>query len=118
MDIETILKLIFILFIGLLVLAAVIGKPVIAWTTIKEFDGEVIRYLPEKDHNALVVIKNHDTGENETFDNEDSLLNWKWNSRDYLALDLGTTYHFKVNGLRFPLFSWSRNLLSATPVTK
>ncbi|KKT54790.1 MAG: hypothetical protein UX08_C0017G0017 [Candidatus Collierbacteria bacterium GW2011_GWB1_45_35] len=103
-----------VIFIAV-VLAAFIAEPIISFNTISEFDGQLIRYVPEKDSNALMVIKDLSTGKMETFTNEDSLYRWKWNSRDLLALEEGATYHFKVNWFRSAsILSQSRNVLSAT----
>lgn len=107
---------VFLLF-AIAIVAWIIATPFIAHNTVQEFNGQLVRYVPEKDSNALMVIKNLDTGENETFTNEDSLWMWKWNSRDYLALDEGKNYHFKVNWFRWAsIFSQSRNVLEVTPL--
>ncbi len=94
----------------------VIANPVINYATVTEFDGQLVRYVPEFNHDTMVVVKNLETGENETFDNADSLWFLKFNSRNYFALDEGATYHFKVNWFRFGLLSQSRNILKATPL--
>ena len=109
------------LVIGFLILfvAVLIANPIISYSTVKEFDGQLVRYVPELDSNALIVVKNLATGENETFTNEDSIWMWKWNSRDYLALDEGQNYHFKVNWFRWAsIFSQSRNIIRVTPINQ
>ena len=114
---EYALVLILILVVAIGLVWVFVASPIIARTTVKEFDGQLVRYVPELNSNALIVVKNLATGENETFTNEDSLWMWKWNSRDYLALDEGATYHFTVNWFRSAsILSQSRNILSATPI--
>ena len=106
------------LVIGFLVVfvAVLVANPVISYSTIKEFDGQVVRYVPELNANTMIVVKNLETGQNETFNNDDSLWLWKFNSRDYFALDTGVTYHFKVNWVRNGFFSQSRNIIEVTPI--
>lgn len=109
--------LIIVLVIALSLIWVFVASPIIAHTTVREFDGQLVRYVPEKDSNALIVVKDLSTGKSETFTNEDSLWMWKWNSRDYLALEEGATYHFTVNWFRSAsILSQSRNILSATPI--
>ncbi len=105
----------FYTIVGVIMVILIIAVPVINYTTVQEFDGQLVRYVPEFNHNTMVVVKNLSTGENETFDNEDNWLFLKVNSRNYFALDEGATYHFKVNWFRFGLFSQSRNILKVTP---
>lgn len=101
--------------IGLITIGVLVAIPMVNHSTVKEFDGQVVRYVPEFNSNALVVVKNLATGENETFTNEDSLWMWKWNSRDYLAFNEGQSYHFKVNWFRWAsIFSQSRNIIEVT----
>jgi hypothetical protein len=52
--------------------------------------------------------------ENETFQNTDSTLNWKFNSSDiYGKLKEGQTCDMKVMGWRVPFLSWYRNIITA-----
>lgn len=63
--------------------------------------------------NTFLVLKNISNGKTEVFENEDSLLFWKFNSTDFVKdIKPGVIYHFKVNGLRIPIFSMYRNILS------
>ena len=49
----------------------------------------------------------------EVFENTDNILFMKFNSSDiYGVLDEGDCYTLKVNGIRIPLFSTYRNILS------
>jgi len=51
----------------------------------------------------------------ETFENVDSLLGWKFNSSDvYGSIIEGSTCEFVVTGWRIPILSWYRNILSAS----
>ena len=53
--------------------------------------------------------------DSETFTNEDSWLALKFNSSDvYGGIGIGQTCDFKVTGIRVPIFSWYRNILSAS----
>ena len=49
----------------------------------------------------------------ETFENTDRLLMWKFNSSDiYGAIKPNQSYQAKVVGLRVPFLSWYRNIVS------
>lgn len=49
----------------------------------------------------------------ETFENTDELFLGKFNSSDlYGAIKPNETYRAKVTGVRFPFFSWYRNILN------
>ena len=51
----------------------------------------------------------------ETFENTDSWLAMKFNSSDlYGSIKEGSTCDLSVTGLRVPILSWYRNILSAT----
>ena len=51
--------------------------------------------------------------ENETFENTDSWLFWKFNSSDFNGKFVaGSTYKVKVAGWRIPFFSSYRNIVS------
>ncbi len=43
--------------------------------------------------------------------NDDSILRWKWNSKDYRASEIGQMYQVHTQGYRFGLFSIQPNLL-------
>lgn len=53
-------------------------------------------------------------GENETYENTDTWMFLKFNSSD-IEKDLvkGNTCFIKVYGIRFPFFSWYRNIIEA-----
>ena len=49
----------------------------------------------------------------ETFENTDRLVIWKFNSSDlYGSIKPSTSYQAKVVGLRVPFLSWYRNIVS------
>jgi hypothetical protein len=55
--------------------------------------------------------------ENETFENTDYWLKWKFNSSDiYGKLKEGSSYKATVGGLRWPFFSQYRNIHSITEI--
>ena len=59
------------------------------------------------------------TEDGEVFENDDSLLFWKWNSSDvYGELEVGKTYKAKVAGWRVHIFSMYRNVLTISEVTE
>lgn len=62
-------------------------------------------------HKYLVFTKN------ETFENTDAILFWKFDSSDVQGhLEKGKTYRFKVNGYRVPWMSWYRNILEVEEI--
>lgn len=57
--------------------------------------------------------------ENETFENTDSFLVWKFNSSDVQgSLDQGKSYDCSVYGWRVPFLSWYRNIVSCKPAAQ
>lgn len=107
-----------VLLVVVLVVVAIFGLSIWkTYGTVQTFDGQFVRTIPENNHNTMIVLKNTETGESETFDNEDNIWFWKFNSRDYLALETGKKYRFMVNGLRWPIFSMSRNVINAVPLS-
>lgn len=60
-----------------------------------------------------------DTGETETFENEDSLYYGKHNSTTLQDnLNVGSRYRFDVCGTRNEMFSWYRNVIGAESAPK
>lgn len=58
-------------------------------------------------------------GQNETYENTDEWLFWKYNSSDVNKnLVKGNTCQLKVHGLRIPFLSWYRNIITADCTTK
>lgn len=55
-------------------------------------------------------------GDQETFENTDSFLKWKFGSSDiYRDLEAGKSYECQVYGKRVPFLSWYRNIVSCQP---
>lgn len=58
-------------------------------------------------------------GQNETFENTDRWLRFKFNSSDVQgSLEKGQTYNCKVDGFRIPLLSMHRNIINCAPAAK
>jgi len=54
------------------------------------------------------------SSENEVFEDTDNALRWKWDSSDvYNYMDVGKVCSANVIGIRVPILSWYRNILSA-----
>lgn len=78
--------------------------------TAKVIKTERIMYMDKNNANSKYLI----FCENETFENVDSLLYFKFNSSDiYGHILAGGTYKFRVYGIRIPFFSYYRNIISA-----
>ncbi len=58
-----------------------------------------------------------DAGKAHVVQNDDSLLRWKWNSKDYRASEVGKYYNIKTQGFRFGILSIQPNLLDMEVVT-
>ena len=57
--------------------------------------------------------------ENETFENTDRLIFFKFNSSDiYGMIREGGTYKAKVAGVRIPILSWYRNIVSVEEIDR
>lgn len=66
----------------------------------------------DRDHDKYLIYTDH-----ETLEDEDSLLNGKFNSSDvYGQITAGHTYRFEVIGWRNPFFSIYRNIISVQEV--
>lgn len=101
-------EVIFILLIFVSIVLS-IAFPIV---TIRTFEGTLEDRIVDRG-NTFLVLKNISNGKTEVFENEDSLLFWKFNSTDFVKdIKPGVIYHFKVNGLRIPIFSMYRNILS------
>ena len=101
-------EVIFILLIFVSIVLS-IAFPIV---TIRTFEGALEDRIVDQG-NTFLVLKNISNGKTEVFENEDSLLFWKFNSTDFVKdIKPGVIYHFKVNGLRIPIFSMYRNILS------
>ena len=101
-------EVIFILLIFVSIVLS-IAFPIV---TIRTFEGTLEDRIVDRG-NTFLVLKNISNGKTEVFENEDSLLFWKFNSIDFVKdIKPGVIYHFKVNGLRIPIFSMYRNILS------
>lgn len=95
------------------VLAALCYQPIVHFTTKTQVHHQRVlkteRITSPEGSRYLIFA------ERETFANEDSWLALKFNSSDvYGRIKDGQTCSFTVTGLRFPLFSWYRNILSAS----
>lgn len=80
--------------------------------TVRTFEGTLEDRIVDQG-NTFLVLRNISTGKTEVFENEDSLIFWKFNSNDFVKdIKPGVIYIFKVNGMRIPIFSMYRNILS------
>lgn len=82
------------------------------YATVESFDAKLVQTYVDRGNTFLVFQKDNDSTK-ESFENEDSIWFFKFNSNDFLAnCEIGKTYKVKVNGLRIPLFSSFRNIIS------
>ena len=96
----------------LLIFVSIVLSIAFPIVTIRTFEGTLEDRIVDRG-NTFLVLKNISNGKTEVFENEDSLLFWKFNSTDFVKdIKPGVIYHFKVNGLRIPIFSMYRNILS------
>jgi len=80
--------------------------------TVRTFEGTLEDRIVDQG-NTFLVLRNNSNGKTEVFENEDSLIFWKFNSNDFVKdIKPGVIYFFKVNGMRIPIFSMYRNILS------
>ena len=71
--------------------------------------------VPGKDNTSRYMIWATVNGQNEVFENTDSLLALKWNSADvYGQMMPGAQCEALVNGYRIPWLSMNRNILRVT----
>jgi len=96
----------------LLIFVSIVLSIAFPIVTIRTFEGTLEDRIVDRG-NTFLVLKNISNGKTEVFENEDSLLFWKFNSTDFVKdIKPGVIYRFKVNGLRIPIFSMYRNILS------
>ena len=101
-------EIIFILLIFVSIVLS-IAFPLI---TVRTFEGTLEDRIVDQG-NTFLVLRNNSNGKTEVFENEDSLIFWKFNSNDFVKdIKPGVVYVFKVNGMRIPIFSLYRNILS------
>lgn len=92
-------------------LAVEIAHPFVEANNCREFDGTLIDTYAEGGNTAFEIMD--DTGDTEIYVNNDNWLIGKVNSRENLVDNInGARYHFEVCGTRWPLMSWSPNLIS------
>ena len=103
-----------ILFFGaiiVLVLSAVFIKPIIQYSTVSVEDIVVTNTDREcKDNVCRYMVYTND----EVFTNQDTWWFLKFDSSDVqnkLNISKGTKITVKANQLRFPFFSWYRNII-------
>lgn len=103
---DLIANLIIIVFCLTLFLASLLGNSIFHWLTSGVATVTVIRC--EREHDKYMV-----TAEDEVFSNVDKWCWLKFNSSDVQrVLRVGGTYEVKVSGIRWPFFSWYRNIIS------
>lgn len=96
----------------LLIFVSIVLSIAFPIVTIRTFEGTLEDRIVDRG-NTFLVLKNISNGKTEVFENEDSLLFWKFNSTDFVKdIKPGVIYRFKFNDLRIPIFSMYRNILS------
>ena len=99
-----------------IILVILLVVAIVKWTTVRTFDGTVVSKEVEGGNTYFSLLQDGES-KPELFANDDSLFNWKFNSRDFLVtLKVGERYRFKVNWFRAPFLWQSRNILKATPL--
>ena len=100
-----------IIFI-LLIFVSIVRSIAFPLITVRTFEGTLEDRIVDQG-NTFLVLRNNSNGKTEVFENEDSLIFWKFNSNDFVKdIKPGVVYVFKVNGMRIPIFSLYRNILS------
>jgi len=70
-------------------------------------------------HDKSISSKYLIFSDNETFENVDCLVRWKFDSSDLQGkLKRGETYHLLVYGWRVPFLSWYRNIVRISNINK
>lgn len=83
--------------------------------TVTEKERVMDRHNSDGDVDSRYLI----WSDEETFENVDSLLKWKFNSSDlYGQLKVGETYRCQVYGWRVRFLSSYRNIVKCTPVVQ
>lgn len=101
--------LILLLFWGIIGSVAVVGALTVSEATITIEE----RVGAHGEEGIFLII----TAEGEQFTVEDNLFRLQFDaSNRYAALKEGGRYHVTCTGWRYPLFSWYRNIVAATPV--
>ena len=96
----------------LLIFVSIVLSIAFPLITVRTFEGTLEDRIVDQG-NTFLVLKNNSNGKTEVFENEDSLIFWKFNSNDFVKdIKPGVVYVFKVNGMRIPIFSLYRNILS------
>lgn len=101
----------------LLLILIFFSSPIIAYATQDEAVVTVVRVEKEikSDGKGKYIV----TGEEEVFENTDTVWYWKWNSSDVQGkLREGGQYKVRVYGWRWPLLSWYRNIISVEGTVK
>jgi hypothetical protein len=64
------------------------------------------------ERNRYLIFCELENGEVRVFENTDQLVYGKFNSSDvYAKIKVGSTYNFKVSGVRIPYLSWYENII-------
>lgn len=64
------------------------------------------------ERNRYLIFCELENGEVRVFENTDQLVCGKFNSSDvYAKIKVGSTYNFKVSGVRIPYLSWYENII-------
>lgn len=96
----------------LLIFVSIVLSIAFPLVTVRTFEGTLEDRIVDQG-NTFLVLRNNSNGKTEVFENEDSLIFWKFNSNDFVKdIKPGVIYVFKVNGMRIPIFSLYRNILS------
>jgi len=101
--------------VGLFIIFLVLVVPLRAWTTYDTVYNVTVTEKTVKrngDTDKYLIFTEDANGNREVFQNTDAWLNLKVNSSDIWAeIGEGDTCTFAVNGWRFRLMSWYRNIL-------
>ena len=101
----------------ILVIGLIFINPISHWCSTEIISITVEDRVKEVDKDN--VSKYFIYTEGEVFENTDTKLYWKTNSRDVQnALKVGQTFEVKVDGWRWPFFSWNRNIIKIIPNEK
>ena len=108
----------FVLFLVFGTISGFIRDWVIVSTVTGTISDKYSRRVANDTHETYHIYVKYADGSDETFHNRDSFWRWKWSSADYFnRLERGKTYKMTVTGIRFPFFSWFRNIVSFEEVT-
>ncbi|MDE4297163.1 hypothetical protein PXK56_18420 [Phaeobacter gallaeciensis] len=97
---------------GAVLVIGALFKPATHYFTMENLSGVVIaekERVATKDGSRFMIWTT-----DETFENTDTWLSWKFNSADvYGKMVVGQTCDMRVNGWRVPFLSWNRNIIEA-----